>query len=126
MKKILLIGLVVFGLTGCLDKANAMLEGKAGASKKKETSQVLESEVTTLKLKNNDVELVVNTADNYETATIKYSIKNGNTGEEDVIRVTSASGVDLISKDKKIELFMKGEEGIFTVDGVDYDVKIEK
>lgn len=126
MKKVLLIGLVVLGVTGCLDKANAMLEGKAGASKKKEVVEVPQFEVTTLVFKNDDINAIVDTTDNYETATIKYDGKNGLDGQAVLFRVVSASGVDLLSEDKKVELFMKGDEGIITIDGTDYNVKVAK
>lgn len=135
MKKLLFTVLLTLAVVACGQKKE---EVKAEATPavveevKTETAPAVaeetKKEVSTLKFESTDggaakFNSTITSEDNFESAKLTYSIDGGEEKTVDLKAFPAASGIGVQSEDGKIEFMFKAEEGIATIDGVDYSVR---
>ena len=123
MKKLLFTVLLTLAVVACGQKKE---EVKAEATPA--VAEETKKEVSTLKFESTDggaakFNSTITSEDNCESAKLTYSIDGGEEKTVDLKAFPAASGIGVQSEDGKIEFMFKAEEGIATIDGVDYSVK---
>lgn len=104
LKKVILCAFLGLFLIGCAGK-NGAYENYYGAVPPKTTSEIFKDANGNL--------YKVFSNDNFESAILSVT----DLGTFDLKRAVSANGIRLVTKDEKVEIFYKNNEGIFNING---------
>lgn len=123
MKKVLFTVLLTLAVVACGQKKE---EVKAEATPA--VVEEVKKEVSTIKFESVDggaakFSSTITSEDNFENAKLTYSIDGGEEKTVDLKAFPAASGIGVKSEDGKVEFMFKAEDGVATIDGVDYSLK---